>query len=108
MAFCDESIELGSANLDQREFCRDEEAVQHDQEEHGHHLEGGHEYLVEIHFTTFSPNITRRMSCRLTMPSSRRSRARTIARRCPACCMRRNASSTRTSSSRKSAGLRKS
>src|SRR5713101_7868194 len=108
LALGDQRIELGAAQLDQREFCRHEEAIDENEDHHSQQLEAYHDDLLEIHPSTCSPKMTLRISCTLTIPISTRSRETTTARRCPRRCIRCKAVSRRVSSERNRAGFGKS
>src|SRR5208337_2073109 len=99
-----QDIQLGFADADEREFSGDKKSVQQDQHQDGQDFQRVKNDGVPVHNFT-SPNISFKMSSRLTTPSSLPSRASTMASRSPARCIRRSATSSRVSSPRNNAGV---
>jgi len=104
MPFEHQGVELSVTDFYHRQFRRDKETVQQDKRANREQFEqdgtdgfAGH---VVLNHRLTSPKMNFRMSCRLTMPTSRWLRPSTMASRWPLRCIRRNASSTRISSFR--------
>src|SRR6185503_97223 len=104
LAALNHRLKLRVADLHEREFRRDKEAIHEHENEHGKQPPEDRHHLVKIHNRTF-PKIAWRISWRLTTPASRPSRPRTMASRCPARWRWRIASSSRISTSRNAAGF---
>ena len=97
----DQGLKLGIPNLYEGKLSGHKETIQQYQKQHAQHSQADQNYGVQVHATRLtSPKMTFMMSCRLMMPISARSAARTMASRCPERCIRRRALSSLKSSFR--------